>query len=427
MFTSCWPTQRRLELSPTLVAALGFLLLGIIRAWFSTYPIAGILEMALLGQVALAILSIAVVSPPPENDEHRPWTLLALEFGCGSFVALYIVRAAICLATGISLPSFEWFSPFQNQRIFAHTLTWTIPLIPIVFFHAKQNSPFVRALTFGGCAIWISLLWTNGARGAVLGCGLGIVTTALVMRKALSIQLLAQATLLFLASIAIAYFHARVLASSVPSGAALLRSGSSGRLEMWHGAFSLVRQHWILGIGPMQYSLSSDVPFASLHSWFTSILVEFGITGLLLILAIIGFTARSIFFYLRAQSANPLMVVCLSSSLSAALVHGLFSGVFTTPASLLIGSLVCGTLASHLLGSAPDSEEVNFQTDRRNAPELVAIAVGATLFFVVSAHLTIILRPCRNFQTYKIEGPVSPRYWQEGRLSRSAVCERLLR
>ncbi len=219
----------------------------------------------------------------------------------------------------------------QNPNVLGVYLILCIPFLPALFTMSKKAAPrFGILLLIGVTGSALVLTWSRGA-------WLGILLALLVYfifcsRKTLVALFLGALTL----PLTIGLLPETVLQRFASIGN-LADSSIAYRINLWKGSLAMAEEHWLGGIGTgintfravyPQYSLEGIETAPHSHNLFLQILLEHGVLGLLLFLAIVFLFLQSSFSYLRSRweaSEHPMLLFTLAGicSLLAFLAQGM--------------------------------------------------------------------------------------------------------
>lgn len=303
---------------------------------------------------------------------------------------------------------------FDHKRFFNHTQTWTLPLLVglTAFYTCKEQKKLQTILLTVLASFWWMLIFASGGRGSMLSLVLSIgILTMIWGRDLIPFLKFGSISLVFGA------LHYLIFFKWIPSSNAtspLLRSSDSGRLDMWQGALESWLQTPLFGIGPMHYSKLESAPFfAHPHNFYIQFVTEWGLFAFIALAFLIGFLVKYIvdnYPDKNQKFQSRFLYISVSWSLSAALIHAFFSGVFHTPMSQLWFVL----LISWLLGfNRKKSSVTQFNTFQRYASFIYVVLILIVSLIVYDDVLTIY----QGYEEYISNYPESkfyPRFWGQG-------------
>lgn len=180
------------------------------------------------------------------------------------------------------------FSTMENPNNYAILLLLTIPLYLAAFFNAKSvNLKVVVALLTLLSAVNLALTYSRA-------CYVGFLVAVLVFALLKNGKYIPMLILVGLAALPL-------LPRSIIDRMRNLSSDTSYlyRLEIWKGAFRLLKDYWLTGIGPgtepfmkLFLSYSSATPPAHSHMFPLQLGLEFGAPGLLSFIWFMGRTFK---------------------------------------------------------------------------------------------------------------------------------------
>lgn len=188
----------------------------------------------------------------------------------------------------------------------------------------------------GACLIWL------GGRGSMLSVVLAVLIVACITRQQLNISarrvwlLMGIVALALLAAELAAQFRFNGLYNSFARSLAAddLNRLSSSRLAIWADALSKLEGHWLMGLGSQAYLFLPDKlarKTSMPHNMVVQFLVEWGVVGTLLFLALLARYLRSGFVSLRQLKDGMVDKWYLLGSaivVLALMLHGLTDGTF---------------------------------------------------------------------------------------------------
>lgn len=239
------------------------------------------------------------------------------------------------------------FLGFGHVRFFNHLQTWSLPLLVFAYLSFKQKLiPGLRYLLLFFIASWWMLVYAADARGTMLASILSIVFIGLLFRKkALTFVRIYG----FTALAGLLLYLILFLLPKDSSREILTRFGDSGRWEVWLFSLEQIVQNPWLGLGPMHFSyMGINPPWSTPHNFLLQSASEWGIPAVLI------FTGLSLYVYfyfikqseqISQQEDNETTInwrIALIASITAALVHSMFSGIFNSQLSQLLGVIILG-------------------------------------------------------------------------------------
>jgi len=202
----------------------------------------------------------------------------------------------------------------------------------------------------------------------------------------------------------------------------VVRMTSSGRLKIWLEAISMGMHNPILGIGPMHFAFTPhDLKVAHPHNIIFQLISEWGIPATLSLISLILYGFVKWISKFSKTKKNTLLIMALSSSFLASVIHGQVSGVFVMPLSQLGFILICGWMINIYLSEKNLSGSI--ETKYRKKIDLYhslliifsIIALAGLLNAVVPQLIQISNK--NNIEDIYLNGNYparsSPRFWVE--------------
>jgi len=327
--THSWGLLEAVMFPAYLIAVMG--LVGLWR--FSGDKEAGI--RAMLTILAIAVMGYAMLTP-----------------------ALY----GFALMDGVS--RLDRYIPwgFVNIRYWSHSATWCLPLLPLVLLAGplKEYRLWRAGVAFAG-AIWWWMLFMSSSRGSLIGLFLGTVTVLLVFGRHCFPWLKVFSTHIGLGVLVWLLLSWLIPALFIDSPQMRsLGTDSSGRMPLWEEAWVMSLQYFPLGMGPQSWlthevltdRYSASKTFGHPHNMYLLWAAEYGwlAVGGLALIGVAGFKRlwrhRALARVGGTSPERTLLLVGLSASVVAALVHASVSAIFMAPASMIIGLFVMGAFWS---------------------------------------------------------------------------------
>jgi O-antigen ligase len=323
---------------------------------------------AAIERLKLVVISLVVVNALRSKEQIRFYLIFLI--GC---YALFPVRGALVNYVSGYAPSGRavWGHIYGNPNdLAAYSLLALGGALAIAYTRSEQM--FVRRVAASIAVALVVVILLTQSRGAFIGLavGMGLATLRAVLRRSLSLPLLALA--------------AAVVAFAVPSTAwdrlsgigkltstetiaAADREGSAAqRFEIQKVAWQIVWDQPITGVGIGVYRAANAVYAPELgsrdaHNTYLSIAAELGIPGLLLWCALVySVLAQARRSRREQREASGLEYVWIERGLVAYLVAALFGtySVVSMP-YLLLGTLWCAVNVSRLQSAAAPAGRVS--------------------------------------------------------------------
>lgn len=241
-------------------------------------------------------------------------------------------------------------STFENPNVLAEYLIMALPLMLAVFIIAKSNKSRILTAFCGVCAVGC-LIYT-WSRGAWLGFIFGVIIFMLMYsKKTLAAMLFVLLGVPFLPFVLPASITQRFL-----SIGNLGDSSTSYRVNIWKGVFAMLKDYFVTGIGIGNdsfrlvypaYALSAIETAPHSHNLYLQIVVEIGIFGLIVFLALLFIWAQScLTFHVTEKRNTKLLGAALFSGLVAVLIQGLTDYIWYNYRVFLMFWLMLGLSAA---------------------------------------------------------------------------------
>lgn len=314
------------------------------------------------------------------------------------------------------------FLGFSNHRFFNHLQTWSLPLLVFGYIYFRNKIiPGLRYLLIFFISSWWMLVFASDARGTMLASLLSITFIIFLFRK----RSFDFAKVYGLTAVVGSVLY--VLLFLLPSGSEgkeiLTRFHDSGRFEVWSLAIEHIIKNPLLGIGPMHFNHADLNPFFKApHNILLQFGAEFGIPTMVLIIGIglygfYTFVHQSVRTVVKENNfLQTNLRIGFIASMTAALVHAFFSGIYDTPLSQLLGIIIIGAA----VGDYFLSEQANFFVKRKgksfNVYLIALILIGNTLFVgkIVAEDMPHLNENKEEFlRKFHAKG-YYPRFWNQG-------------
>lgn len=390
----------------SLVALLVVILSAVLTSFFAEYSWRSFQDVFIYVSVLLSALMIGhALQGVPEKDVFAFVSVITL-VAVGIFFIHFSAYYSFFLFYPGEITAGE-IPRFSNVRIFNHLQVLIFPLLVNAFVVLKDKR--VKALTFFFCAFWMCLFFYTGARGALLSLVLGVAlqwfvggySASFYFKHYISIVLAGIALYLAVFEI-LPYF----LSEDLPIRT-VLRSGSSGRVELWLLALTKGFGCLPLGCGGQSFvnftTLYHPFPFGTPHNVIFHLFVEYGpVTVVLFCFGAFGYLKYSMS---RKESSSN--VLSLITAVTVYLIYSLFSGVYASTISLILLPVILGCLLALKMKSR--EKEVLSRDDRWLSFIIVSLSLMLFLlgFMVVLSDLTNVLNEISG-------GSMFPRFWSNG-------------
>jgi O-antigen ligase len=385
---------RSTSLSATsVVALLVFFVVGVASALNSAHPYWSFVELANIGLMVLAFFICSICCGTlSKSSVFRALYWFTVLF---SFILLlqFSLKLTQHLLTATKPGIYSLISGFDNPRILNQLQVMLLPLLFLPFLLSPLR-PFQLLSLLLMAGHWMVMLQTE-ARGACLAILLafGLVgwfsapTVRTVLFRAFFLAMLLGLVYWAVFVIALPYWM-------IGDSNLRLRTGSSGRTELWLYTLNRIPEHFWLGHGPMSFAWGDGKPLPNAHPHNASlqILYEYGFLGFLPLLCWVCCMLSTALKKLRRPehlSANTALLL----SILSALFYAHVSGVIVMPLTQLM--LVC-LIAFYqpAISNSPLTQQRKW---------LLAIAALAFSVMVLS-----------SYDNQQLSSSKIPRLWQQG-------------
>ncbi|MBB1345974.1 O-antigen ligase [Pseudoalteromonas sp. SG45-2] len=299
--------------------------------------------------ISLLIFTMYYVSTI-NNKKPILFIVYALLITHTSLILICLLNIIFTLSEQQPLNPYIIYSGFINIRFFNQVQVFILPfLVLLLKFKSIQRIVFIILF------LNLLLIFIGQARGALLSF-LAFSIFALTLKTTLKKQVLIGLACFVLSSIA---FYA--LDSLNKGGAEILRTSTSGRIDLWLNTLSnLSLKHLFIGNGPgvFEMSLGSSAPFSHPHNSLIEILNEWGLIALICILTVVFTTFRKAITHLK-QHKKDIITESLFYSFAIGITYSLFSGVHVMPVSQTLLFIMWGLLLGRVDKKRGQSISIN--------------------------------------------------------------------
>lgn len=268
----------------------------------------------------------------------------------------------------------------------------------------KLFNTFLTSVIYTISVIYILSFLMHGARAGLLAIGIALICIALARLKEWR-HLLLPINSIIIASICFFIFSQNQVSAN--GGSALVRAGSSERVEIWQKSIHLWQQHPILGTGGNSFLLNSPhMTQGHPHNIAFQLLSEWGIAGILALLLVIPL----IVLIIKKQKTLPTFAL---ASVLALAVNAMLSGTLIYPVSQLLALWPLAWIISLLPTPTIDSSICNkaLANNFLSINTMFKILVGISIVAMLTIHGRDMF--CNNCMSADWEG--APRFWESGR------------
>lgn len=388
--------------------AAGFFCMGTLSALRAASPVHGLLEVSSYALIFFAAFALAAA----RSVLGRRMDLMLL----AGVLALLWLYALQFWSTFLEpwYPTLKFSeragaAGFVNIRTFGFAAAFLLPLsvLPLLWF------PFLPKWLKGLLIVMSASLWTQllvaNSRGSLLALVVVLVLCACCWRGNcaawLRWQWMAFVCGIFGFGLAL-WLHGNAAVAVGAAPEAMIRTSSSGRIEMWLLAFEYIRAMPLLGIGPMHWAADMHNRAGSPHNFIVQFGVEWGLVALMFFL-LVGFALmRRLVEVNRELSVDDRVWLATAG---VVVVDSLFSGSFGSPIGWAVLPLLCA-MALHRL--CPAREAPVSALSIRWIIGLISLVL-CVLAFTLTAEIQRIEESQINF----FDGKrlfYAPRFWIQG-------------
>lgn len=373
--------------------------------------------------VSVLFVALYCLASGVPNSELAKWTSVAAGIGCILYLPTILMGLGFWYSQGEGrITEFLPFG-FYGIRPWSHLATWLMPLIMGTLATSSalplfRHRPW-KSLLIITAAFWFAVLLGSGARGSLAAQFLGLlVLFAVFGKKVFPIGRFWVITFgwgLLLYVLLIVLLPAIIF--SATEDYSVLRSGTSGRIQLWGHALELSLKNFPLGAGPLSYiSETSAADFGTPHSLYFRWAAEYGWLFVLMFIGgmlWVGLPSWLEFRRAPVRKTDSFHLAIFWSVLSA-FTHASVSGVFTSPYSLLVGLPILAVYFGYVLRGRFSNGLVGMKWP-------VVSGVSAVLFGVLIAMIPSMYgwhegaKADQNRYIEETHSPLAPRFWLHGR------------
>ncbi|NMP03006.1 O-antigen ligase family protein [Pseudoalteromonas arctica] len=344
--------------------------------------------------ISLLILTMCYVGTI-NNKKSILFIIYALLITHTSLILICLLNIIFTLFEQQPLNPYIIYSGFINIRFFNQVQVFILPFL-VLLLKFKSIQRVVFTILF----LNLLLIFIGQARGALLSF-LAFSIFALALKTTLKKQVLIGLACFVLSCIT---FYA--LDSLNKGGAEILRTSTSGRIDLWFNTISsLSLKHLFIGNGPgvFEMSLGSSAPFSHPHNSLIEILNEWGLIALICILAVVCTTFKKAITHLKYHKKD-IITESLFYSFAIGITYSLFSGVHVMPVSQTLLFIMWGLLLGRINKKNNQSLTIN-----KYLKALIAILFIFTWYLYLQKAISIYnnIDPDKGY----IYGP---RFWSVG-------------
>lgn len=374
-----------------------FFMLAIVSAFFSKHPFWGMVDIANIGMliIAFCLFALSMKSISRSTLSFAVYAAVLL-FSVLTFVK-YILFLFFSYADAQIFDIHSLLTGYVNVRFFNQLQVMVTPLLFLPFFD-QDLAKFKRVSVVFVALHWAVLLQTE-ARGAMLSFMLAAVVLCFFVDVNTRKQLISTILQTMLFGLCLwLVFIIMIPYWLMDSSSFQIRTGSSGRLDLWLYVLKSIPERLWLGFGPMSFTWAEGkpLPHAHPHNSIIQLLYEYGIVSSIVCIA---WVLSRIYKRLRyLHQANDVEAIPVIYALLSGLCYSLFSGVVVMPlAQLLLVFVIAMQIQCN-----------TFQFYK------VGIWIKIMLFLVVSV-MTLVLM--KSYKNEELLPALFPRMWVNGLIS----------
>jgi len=328
---------RGASLQPTsIMALLVFFTLGLISAVCSAKPYWGMVELANNGLLLITFFTCCIcMHYVSKSSLFRGVYIFVAAFSLLFFIQFFI-KLFIHMLEAKNPNMFGLISGFDNPRILNQLQVMLLPLLLLPFV-TSSLAKLQRLSVFLMSIHWMAMIQTE-ARGAILSLTLAGALVIYFSHPSQRKNLLKPLAQSMLAGLVLWAVFIVVMPYLLVGEANLrLRTGSSGRTELWLYVLNAVPDNFWLGFGPMSFAWAEGKPLMNAHPHNSSlqILYEYGFLAFMVLLIWVMKMLHTALKKITSDLHQETDTVVLFSILSA-LCYSQFSGVIVMPITQLM-------------------------------------------------------------------------------------------
>jgi len=319
---------------------------------------------------------------------------------------------------------------FENVRFWSHTATWLVPLIPLVILGKRKWHPLFQWGPHLLGVLWVWMLFATASRGSLLSLVSITAIAGLLSKDLQEVKLFFKEMVKLLIGGLILWVCLNhllpVFLSWESKGGLSFHTGGSGRLILWAEALLMSFQNFPFGMGGMSWmthqslteGMEDGLRYGAPHNMYLLVAAEYGWIALIIVLfSIFQIFRKSIVMMNCGDKAQRQRIVVYSASITASLVHSLFSGIYISASSMIVGLFVWSIfLAEIYLVCGRPKGWGRLTVDFRCSNLVVRFSLGLLIFvFIFGVHRYYYLMIEDSF-IYRSLGfdYWMPRFWLHG-------------
>ena len=313
----------------------------------------------------------------------------------------------------------DWHGLFPNIRMYDDAL---LPCIWLLWYSPGFLKKYDKTLIIIS-SLYLLTLWLDAARANWLSIIIGITIICIAYRPNYQ-QIFKPVISIVLSFIWYSFFllfqtfviNARAvndnaLNSIIANNYTVIRGDDFARWKMWVGAFYTWLENPILGIGGGNFILLDNkisLNFGHPHNLFVQLVVEWGITGIILVFMIL------FMFYQLTLKRHRIPIILFGGCFSL-LFNALLSGAFVYPISQILTvfffSFTFSKINTIETGVKNFSNKYTLQKNNNQKVYSVNVAVIGILAFCIMIFTIIYDVSMNEFTTNDGQTSTGPRFW----------------
>lgn len=379
--------------------ALGFVLLGLISAGASDFPMQALFEIGIF--IFMFLLAWMIAAEVAGDEVLLEWVLAGVVVGCALYGVKSLMVYSAALFMGGQPDPGNLITGFDSYRFFNHGQTVTLPLIGlfVCLRHGfKFGSRRWLILGWATLAVWWMLLYLSAGRGTFIGILVAFGCVGFLMRerawpwtRTMIIGAMMGLVGYILLYIVVPYamglepfgYMGKVVQRSVHNFA-------SSRDLLWGCAVRMIGEDPWLGAGPLHYAHKCAAMglAAHPHNWALQLASEWGIPAFICACFIFFLAFIRLYknrFLINLGNIREFSILtCWLATLCAIFVDGLVSGLIVMPISQLWLAIFFGLVWGWGAGGVINKKELLIsQIPRLAAAGVVVFAASLLIVGVI--------------------------------------------
>ncbi len=379
------------------IVIAGFICFAAYSAFVSKHPYWGAVEIANIGLLIIGFYLLSASMRAIEQDKLLCFTyVFSLLFSLlTSYKYLLFLLFSYLDAQSFNIHGL--LLGYVNVRFFNQLQVMLVPLLflPLVLPALSKFKPISLVCI---SLHWLALLQTE-ARGAVVSLIAALVVIAIFLPKEIRNSLLIASLKAMLFGVVLWFFLIFLIPYWLMDATSFqIRTGSSGRIDLWLYVLQSIPERLWTGFGPMSFSWAENKPLSNAHphNSVMQLLYEY---GLVICVVITAWVVNCVYqrLVVLKRSVNSKSIPIIYAILSA-LIYSLFSGVIVMPMAQLLLVVMFTILV----------QTMSLQHYR------LTMLLRVILFILT---LTAVYMVLGTYKSEELEGAFLPRVWINGLLS----------